>query len=248
LWLLPNDGGVLSPRNGGIAGPTRVTLTDTSTPQSWAPTDRSSLDRKRIGLRVTGGGVCERIPRSSPESVLRGRSEMIVGVIIPRPAQVQLRRATVQDVPALVHLRSLMFSSMGSDVGGHDAEWRVAAAGWFRDQLARPRQFAGFVIEHPVDGVVSAALGSCDTRAPGPHDVSGTQGHVFNICTESAHRRCGYGRACLTELLTWFHTDTDVRVVHLNATPEGAGMYQSAGFREPTFLSMRLQLGRPAKS
>jgi ribosomal protein S18 acetylase RimI-like enzyme len=173
---------------------------------------------------------------------------MIVGVIIPVPAQVQLRRATVQDVSALVHLRSLMFSSMGSDVGGHDAEWRVAAAGWFRDQLARPRQFAGFVIEHPVDGVVSAALGSCDARAPGPHDVSGIQGHVFNICTMQAHRRCGYGRACLTELLTWFQTDTDVRVVHLNATPEGAGMYQSAGFREPAFPSMRLLLERPAKS
>src|SRR5450759_1211400 len=91
-----------------------------------------------------------------------------VGVIIPVPAQVQLRRATVQDVPALVHLRSLMFSSMGSDVGNHDAAWLVAAACWFRDQLTRPRQFAGFVIEHPVDGVVSAALGSCDARAPGP--------------------------------------------------------------------------------
>jgi hypothetical protein len=67
---------------------------------------------------------------------------MIVGVIIPVPAQVQLRRATAQDVPALVHLRSMMFSSMGADVGGHDAEWRVAAAGWFRDQLTRPGQFA----------------------------------------------------------------------------------------------------------
>ena len=125
-----------------------------------------------------------------------------------------------QDVPALVHLPSLMFSSMGSDVGSHDAPWRVAATGWFRDQLTRPRQFAGFVIEHPVDGVVSAALGSCDARAPGPHDVSGTQGHVFNISTEPAHRRCGYGRACLTELLTSFNTDTDVRVVDLNDTPK----------------------------
>ena len=173
---------------------------------------------------------------------------MIVGVITPVPAQVRLRRATVQDVPALVHLRSLMFSSMGSDVGGQDAAWRVAAAGWFREQLDRPEQFAGFVIEHPADGVVSAALGSCDARAPSPHDVSGTHGHVFNISTEPAHRRCGYGRACLTALLTWFDTDTGVRVVHLNATPDGAGMYQSAGFREPAFPSMRLLLRRPAES
>src|SRR5665648_315847 len=60
--------------------------------------------------------------------------------------------------------------------------------------------------------------------------------------------KCGYRRACLTELLTWFHTDTDVRVVHLNATLEGARMYQSAGFREPAFPSMRLLLERPAES
>ena len=62
---------------------------------------------------------------------------MIVGVVIQVPRQVQLRRATVLDVPALVHLRSLMFLSMGSDVGGHDAAWRVAAAGWFLEQFDR---------------------------------------------------------------------------------------------------------------
>ena len=173
---------------------------------------------------------------------------MIVGVTIPVPAQVQLRRATVQDVPALVHLRSLMFSSMGSEVGGHDATWRVTAADWFREQLDRPEQFAGFVIEHRDDGVVCAALGSCDVRAPSPHNASGAHGRVFNLSTEVAHRRCGYARACLTALLTWFDTDTSVRVVHLNATPEGATMYLSAGFREPAFPSMRLLLLRPTVS
>jgi ribosomal protein S18 acetylase RimI-like enzyme len=173
---------------------------------------------------------------------------MIVGVTFPLPSQVRLRRATVHDVQALVHLRSLMFSSMGSDVGGQDAPWRVAAAGWFREQLDLPEQFAGFVIEHPDHGVVSAALGSCDVRAPSPRNVSGAHGRVFNISTEPAHRRCGYGRACLTALLTWFDTDTGVRVVDLNATPEGAGMYQLAGFTEPAFPSMRLLLRRSAES
>jgi ribosomal protein S18 acetylase RimI-like enzyme len=171
---------------------------------------------------------------------------MIAGVTTPTQTQVRLRRATAQDVEALVHLRALMLSSMGSDVGGRGAAWRAAAATWFREQLARPEQFAGFVTEHPVDGVVSAALGSCDMRAPSPHDVSGAHGHVFNISTEPAHRRCGYARACLTELLTWFHTDTGVRVVQLSATPAGVGMYQSAGFSEPLFPSMRLLLERPA--
>ena len=88
----------------------------------------------------------------------------------------------------------------------------------------------------------------CDVHAPSPHNVSGAQGHVFNISTEPAHRRCGYARSCLTALLAWFDTDTGVGVVHLNATPEGATMYQLAGFREPAFPSMRLLLRRPSDS
>jgi len=135
---------------------------------------------------------------------------MIGGVTTQAPAQVLPRRATEQDVAALVHLRSLMFSSMGFDVGGQDAAWRVAAADWLREQLTMPQQFAGFVMEHPADGVVCAALGSCDARAPSPNDVSGSHGHVFNICTEPAHRRSGYGQACLGALHAWFQTDTGV--------------------------------------
>jgi len=85
-------------------------------------------------------------------------------VTTPVLAKVRLRRATKQDVAALAHLRSLMFSSMGADVGGQDAAWRHAATRWFLDQLASPQQFAGFVIEHRIDGVVCAALGSCNER------------------------------------------------------------------------------------
>ena len=65
-----------------------------------------------------------------------------------------------------MHLRSLMFSSMGSDVGGQDAPWRVAAADWFREQLDRPERLAGFVIEHPDEGVVSADSASVMCALP----------------------------------------------------------------------------------
>ena len=170
---------------------------------------------------------------------------MISGMTTPALAQVQPRRATKQDVAALVHLRSHMFSAMGGDVGGQDAAWRLAATHWFLEQLARPQQFAGFVIEHPMDGVVSAALGSCDARAPSPGNVTGSHGHVFNISTDPAHRRRGYAQACLTALLTWFDTDTGVRVVDLAATTDGARLYQLAGFRERNFPSMRLMMQQP---
>ena len=147
-----------------------------------------------------------------------------------------------------MRLRSLMFSAMDADVGGQDAAWRVGATRWFLEQLARPEDFAGFVMEHPVDGVVCAALGSCDARAPSHNNVVGSHGHVFNICTDLAHRRRGYARACLTALLTWFQTDTGVRVVDLAATVEGVGLYQSAGFSERAFPSMRLRMQRSGQN
>lgn len=203
---------------------------------SWAATGQA--DASTTSRRLNA-------PVPHPDSVVQGRSGIIGEVTTPVPA-VQLRRATQQDVAAMVRLRSLMLSSMGSDVGGQDAAWRVDAARWFQEQLARPQQFAGFVIEHPTAGVVCAALGSCDARAPVPGDVSGAHGHVFNLSTEPTHRRRGYAQTCLTALLSWFHTDTGVCVVSLNATPDGAGLYRSAGFREPAFPSMRMVMQRPA--
>jgi ribosomal protein S18 acetylase RimI-like enzyme len=170
---------------------------------------------------------------------------MIGGMTTPPPAQVQPRRATKADVAALVHLRSLMFSAMGVDVGGQDAAWRLAATRWFLEQLDRPQEFAGFVVEHPVDGVVCAALGSCDARAPSPGNVTARHGHVFNISTEPAHRRRGYAQACLTALLTWFRKDIGVRVIDLAATPDGARLYELAGFRERPVPSMRLLIQQP---
>jgi GNAT superfamily N-acetyltransferase len=145
-----------------------------------------------------------------------------------------------------VHLRALMLSSMGTDVGGADAPWRGAAGQWFADQLARPQGFAGFVVEHPRDGVVSVALGSCDARAPGPIDASGVHGHVFNVSTEPAHRRNGYARDCLDALLDWFRAETPVRMLDLNASAVGAGMYESAGFVAAAYPEMRMLLERPA--
>lgn len=71
---------------------------------------------------------------------------------------------------------------------------------------------------------------------------------MFNICTEPAYRRRGYAQARSGALLAWFQTDTGVRVVHLSATPESASMYQAAGFQEPAYPSMRMNLDRVAES
>jgi ribosomal protein S18 acetylase RimI-like enzyme len=159
-----------------------------------------------------------------------------------------VRRAEVDDAAALVRLRAVMFDAMGIPVGGPDAAWRSAAEGWFRAQLEQPACFAAFVVDDPMVGVVSAACGICEARAPGPRGLSGLRGHVFNIATDSQRRRRGHARACLTALVAWFRLDVGAETVELSATSDGAELYRSLGFRERTHPTMRLGFSGPTET
>lgn len=159
-----------------------------------------------------------------------------------------MRRADGRDAPALVGLRAVMFEAMGTAVGGPDAPWRAAAGAWFSDQLERPATFAAFVVDEPALGVVSAAAGICDARAPGPRGLAGVRGHVFSVATDPRCRRRGHARACLSALLDWFSRDTPAEVVELVATDEGAGLYTSLGFRARAHPTMRVDLRAPTET
>jgi ribosomal protein S18 acetylase RimI-like enzyme len=152
------------------------------------------------------------------------------------------RRAGVQDAAALVRLRAVMLSDMGLAVGGSDAEWRERALRWFTDRLSKPDDFAAFVIDDPVDGVVCNAVGICDSHAPGPTNLSGLHGSVFNVTTDPRHRRRGLARECMVALLEWFHDETQARVINLNATGDGIRLYESLGFVAPRFPALALRM------
>ena len=137
--------------------------------------------------------------------------------------------------------------AMGIPAGGTDAAWRTAAEAWFRAQLEQPACFAAFVVDDPLLGVVSAACGICDARAPGPRGLSVVRGHVFSIATDSPRRRRGHARACLTALVAWFRLDTGAETVELSATSDGVKLYTSLGFRERAHPTMRLGLSAPTE-
>jgi ribosomal protein S18 acetylase RimI-like enzyme len=148
----------------------------------------------------------------------------------------------------LAALSELMFDAMGIPAGGTDAAWRSAAEAWFRAQLEQPACFAAFVVDDPLLGVVSAACGILDARAPGPRGLSVVRGHVFSIATDSSRRRRGHARACLTALVAWFRLDTDAETVELSATSDGVELYTSLGFRERAHPTMRLGLSAPTET
>lgn len=158
------------------------------------------------------------------------------------------RRAGVDDAPALVRLRAVMFEAMSVPVGGTNAPWRATAEAWFRTHLQQPARFAAFVLDDPVQGVVSAACGICDARAPGPRGLSGVRGHIFSIATDPRQRRRGHAGTCLTALVAWFHHDTRAEAVELSATSDGVRLYTSLGFRERGHPTMRLGLSTPTEA
>lgn len=106
------------------------------------------------------------------------------------------------------------------------------------------QEFAAFVIDDQELGVVACSAGLCDHHAPGPGNLSGVRGHVFNMSTAPGHRGRGYARACLEALLAWFRDETQASLINLNASRDGIALYQSLGFGPPGHPQLRL--ARPA--
>jgi GNAT superfamily N-acetyltransferase len=154
----------------------------------------------------------------------------------------KVRRAEAADAADLVRLRAQMLADMGRSVSDDVDPWRASAEDWFADRLVHEREFAAFVVDDPDDGVVACSAGICDFHAPGPGNLTGVRGHVFNMSTLPAHRRRGYARACLEALLAWFRDETEARVINLNATLDGIALYRSVGFTEPRFAALQLIL------
>jgi GNAT superfamily N-acetyltransferase len=167
----------------------------------------------------------------------------VMGLYVPIGRKV--RRAVAADAADLVRLRAQMLADMGRSVGDDADPWRASAEDWFADRLVREQEFAAFVVDDPDDGVVACSAGICDFRAPGPGNLTGVRGHVFNMSTLPAHRRRGHARACLEALLDWFRDETAARVINLNATPDGIALYRSASFTEPRFAALQLILAEP---
>lgn len=150
-----------------------------------------------------------------------------------------IRPAGLGDLAALVDLRDVMLTAMGVDTAGPDAPWRAASEGWLRSRLPEAAAFRAVVADVPGEGVVACAIGVREEFMPSPSSPTGGRGHLFNVATAPQHRRHGHARACVTAVVDWFTTDTDIRVVDLHATPDGTALYRSLGFAPPRFESLQ---------
>lgn len=145
-----------------------------------------------------------------------------------------VRRATGDDLDAVVELRAVMFEAMGVDI--EQSDWRVPALEWLRRHVDDPE--CGIFVVDDGSRVVASAMGQVRDAMPSPPMPGGRDILINNVCTLPDARGHGYGRAAFEAVLDWAR-GTGVHRLELLATDAGRPMYERSGFTPTTWPCMR---------
>lgn len=151
---------------------------------------------------------------------------------------IQVRPATLDDLPHILHHRRAMFRDMG---GVTDAELDAveATAGAFLRAAIPTGQYRGWLAV-TAGGEVVAGAGIAILPWPGsPRDPAPRRGWIQNVYTEAPFRRRGLARRLMETAIEWCRTE-GFYAIALHAAPDGRPLYESLGFRDTN--EMRLDL------
>ena len=139
-----------------------------------------------------------------------------------------VRRATIDDLDALVHHRLSMFTEMGTSFDAPVI--RRLFTDWLLKMMPAD-EYVAWVCEAP-DGTVVAGAGITLLKwPPGPSAISGERiAFVYNVYTEPAHRKRGLARRLMDTVHDWC-MDNGVGAVALNAAPDARHLYESQGYK-----------------
>jgi len=142
-------------------------------------------------------------------------------------SDVSIRLATVDDIPVIVQQRRQMFLDMGGADANKLDEHDPGFDAWIRDKLPA-EEYVGWVADTNGRNVGGAGLWIMDWP-PHPADPTSQRGCVMNVYVDPVYRRQGLARLMVTALLRWANQH-GVRILILNASREGRGLYESLGF------------------
>ena len=137
----------------------------------------------------------------------------------------RIRPATLDDVDALVHHRTGMFTDMGVTF---DA---IAVEGAFRPWLAEAMPagiYRAWVVEDDASIVAGGGI-TILPWPPGPRSLGTRMAFVYNVYTEPLHRRRGVARMIMDAIHTWCR-DEGINAIALNASNDGQPLYESMGY------------------
>ena len=137
-----------------------------------------------------------------------------------------VRPATLADIDALVHHRIAMFTEMG--IALDEPALAAAFRGWLHEMMPSG-SYRAWVAE---DGGAVVAGGGITVLPwpPGPQYMGRRLAYVYNVYTEPGHRRRGLARLIMEAIHAWCRA-SDVASVALNASRDGAPLYETLGYQ-----------------
>jgi len=151
----------------------------------------------------------------------------------PTRSDVHVRRATVADIPALVHHRVSMYRDMGDISPSDEARLSDATTDYFRSALDSGEYLAWLAVTSGAPEQVVAGAGLIvRPMIPRPGVAGGVEvreAQVVNVYTEPEWRRRGLAALVMQHLLD-FTRANHLRRVSLHASDEGRPLYASLGF------------------
>ena len=156
-----------------------------------------------------------------------------------------IRRATVADIPAIVHHRCEMFRDMNQLTPEAYPLLAEATARYLAEEIPAGSYLAWLVTprERP-DTVVAGGGLQLRQIAPRPDEDGnllkpGPQGLVVNVYTEQEWRRSGLGELVMSAIIEWSRANGVVSLV-LHASSMGRPLYEKLGFTPTNEMSLPL--------
>ena len=151
---------------------------------------------------------------------------------------VQIRRATVDDIDDLVRLRRLMFEAMGfEDKEKLDAA-DAAAREYFTDTIPKEIFYGWLSTTSSGENVASGGV-VIDHHPPGPANLTGKIGYIMNLVTVPEYRRQGVAREIIKTMIEWI-IDQEITVMALHATEMGEKLYRELGFEVSNEMCLKI--------
>jgi GNAT superfamily N-acetyltransferase len=139
----------------------------------------------------------------------------------------RIRRATLDDLDALVHHRIAMFTDMGIavDTPALDAAFRA----WLRATMPAG-DYVAWVGEAAPGDIVAGGGISLLRWPPGPRPAPGDRlAFVYNVYTEPAHRKRGLARSLMETIHAWC-AGQGIHALALNGAADARHLYESLGY------------------
>ncbi len=149
-----------------------------------------------------------------------------------------IRRATLDDVPAILFQRRSMFTEMGA---GSPEEMDRMEAGfepWLRQKMAEARYHGWFAVTDSGELAAGAGLWLMDWP-PTVIEPNTRRAYMLNVYTYAPYRQRGLAHRLTQTVIAWCRTN-GFHLVVLHASDAGRPVYESMGFQLSNEMKLRL--------